>query len=53
MKIAAIKSNDLSDRRSTLHPETLDKLTALEGVSVSFEMDLCQGMSIDDQDLRT
>ena len=52
MKIAAIKSNDLSDRRSTLHPETLDKLTALEGVSVSFEKDLCQGMSIGDQDLR-
>ena len=52
MKIAAIKSNDLSDRRSTLHPETLDKLTALEGVSISFEMDLCQGMSINDQDLR-
>ena len=52
MKIAAIKSNDLSDSRSTLHPETLDKLTALEGVSVSFEMDLCQGMSINDQDLR-
>ena len=52
MKIAAIKSKDLSDSRSTLHPETLDKLTALEGVSVSFETGLCKGMSIDDQDLR-
>jgi len=52
MKIAAIKSNDLSDKRSTLHPETLDKLMALDGVSVFFEMGLFQGMSIDDQDLR-
>ena len=46
MKIGVLKPNDSRDLRSTIHPETIGKLSNIEGLNISFEHGVGAGMSI-------
>jgi len=48
MKIGVLKPNDSRDLRSTIHPETIGKLSNIEGLNISFEHGAGAGMSISD-----
>ena len=49
MHIVALKSPDSRDHRSVIHPETVEKISALEGVTFSFESGIGNEMNIADQ----
>ena len=49
MHIVALKSPDSRDHRSVIHPETVEKISALEGVTFSFESGIANEMNIADQ----
>jgi hypothetical protein len=36
MKIGVLKPNDSRDLRSTIHPETIGKLSNIEGLNIFF-----------------
>ena len=48
MIISAIKSKDLSDKRSVIHPETIKNLIS-EGIEVIFESGIGDGIHVDDK----
>jgi NAD(P) transhydrogenase subunit alpha len=48
MKIGVLKPNDSRDLRSTIHPETIGKLSNIEALNISFEHGVGAGMSISD-----
>ena len=48
MIISAIKSKDLSDKRSVLHPETIKNLIS-KGIEIVFESGIGDGIHVDDQ----
>ena len=49
MHIVALKSPDSRDHRSVIHPETIQKIIDLPGVTVSFESGIGNGINISDQ----
>ena len=49
MHIVALKSPDSRDHRSVLHPDTVGKITALKGTSISFESGIGYGINVSDQ----
>jgi NAD(P) transhydrogenase subunit alpha len=49
MKIGVLKPNDSRDLRSLIHPETIGKLSDLEGLNISFEHGVGAGISISDE----
>ena len=49
MHIVALKSPDSRDHRSVLHPDTVGKITALKGASISFESGIGDGINVSDQ----
>ena len=49
MHIVALKSQDSRDHRSVIHPETIQKIIDLPGVTVSFESGIGNGINISDQ----
>ena len=51
MIISALKPSDLKDLRSVIHPETISRLTELEGISVKFETGICSGINVSDEEL--
>ena len=51
MIIAALKSPDVTDLRSVIHPETITKLVELEGSSVIFESGIGKGINVSDEAL--
>jgi len=51
MIISALKPSDLKDLRSVIHPETISRLTELEGISVKFETGICAGINVSDEEL--
>ena len=48
MIISAIKSKDVSDKRSVLHPETIKNLIS-KGIEIIFESGIGDGIHVDDQ----
>ena len=48
MKIGVLKPNDSRDLRSTIHPDTIGKLSNIDGLNISFEHGVGAGMSISD-----
>ena len=48
MIISAIKSKDVSDKRSVLHPETIKNLIS-KGIEIIFESGIGDGIYVDDQ----
>jgi len=51
MIIAALKSPEVTDLRSVIHPETITKLVELEGSSVIFESGIGKGINVSDEAL--
>ena len=51
MIIAALKSPNVTDLRSVIHPETITKLIELEGSSVIFESGIGKGINVSDETL--
>ncbi|RZO24044.1 MAG: NAD(P)(+) transhydrogenase (Re/Si-specific) subunit alpha, partial [SAR86 cluster bacterium] len=49
MHITALKSPDSRDHRSVIHPDTVKKILALPGATVSFESGIGNGINISDQ----
>jgi len=49
MHIVALKSPDSRDHRSVIHPDTVEKITALKGANVSFESGIGDGINVSDQ----
>ena len=49
MHIVALKSPDVKDQRSVIHPDTVGKIIDLEGVTFSFESGIGDGINISDQ----
>jgi len=49
MHIVALKSPDSRDHRSVIHPDTVGKIISLQGVTVSFESGIGDGINISDQ----
>ena len=49
MHIVALKSPDSRDLRSVIHPDTIEKIVSLKGVSVSFETGIGDGINVSDQ----
>ena len=49
MHIVALKSPDVKDQRSVIHPDTVGKIVDLEGVTFSFESGIGDGINISDQ----
>ena len=49
MHIVALKCPDSRDHRSVIHPETIQKIIDLPGVTVSFESGIGNGINISDQ----
>ena len=47
--IVALKSPDSRDLRSVIHPDTIEKIVSLKGVSVSFETGIGDGINVSDQ----
>ena len=48
MIISAIKSKDVSDKRSVLHPETIKNLIS-KGIEIIFESGIGDGIHVGDQ----
>jgi NAD(P) transhydrogenase subunit alpha len=49
MHIVALKSPDSRDQRSVIHPDTVNKILDLKGVTFSFESGIGDGINISDQ----
>ena len=49
MHIVALKSPDLKDHRSVIHPDTVEKILSLHGVTFSFEFGIGNGINVSDQ----
>ena len=49
MHITALKSPDSRDHRSVIHPDTVKKILALPGATVSFESGIGNGINTSDQ----
>ena len=49
MHIVALKSPDSRDRRSVIHPDTVEKISTLQGITFSFESGIGNGINISDK----
>ena len=49
MHIVALKSPDSRDRRSVIHPDTVEKISTLQGITFSFESGIGSGINISDK----
>ena len=49
MHIVALKSPDSRDQRSVIHPDTVEKISVLQGVTFSFESGIGNGINISDK----
>ena len=49
MHIVALQSPDLKDHRSVIHPDTVEKILGLHGVTFSFEFGIGNGINVSDQ----